>query len=77
MILINKAEADKIREKYPLVKLVRTCIQKSDRHRYYLAESDKYLRVIRDTNLSADRILTEREKLYPRNKNKKRKDKRK
>lgn len=78
MILINKAEAEKIRERYPLVKMTRTCIQKSNRHRYYLPENDKYLRLIRDTNMFADRILKEKEKLYP-NKNwqKKRKGKRK
>lgn len=74
MILINKAEAEKIRERYPLVNITRTCIQKSNRHRYYLPESDKYLRIIRDTNLFADEILKEREKLY-QNKNGRRKRK--
>lgn len=78
LILINKAEAEKIRERYPLVNLTRTCIQKSKRHRYYLPENDKYLRIIRDTNIFADEILKEREKLNPKkNGRKKRKGKKK
>lgn len=74
MILITKAEADKIRERYPDIKLIRTCVQKSDRHHYYLPEYDKCLKAIRKTNVFADRLLKEKEKLYPnkRNRNKKR-----
>jgi len=56
LILITKPEADRIREVYPNVSIVRTCIQKSQRHRYYLVESEKYLRLIQDTNMDAAKI---------------------
>lgn len=39
MIMINKQEADTIRERYPNVHIVRTCKQKSKRHRYYCEEA--------------------------------------
>lgn len=39
MISINKEEANAIREKFPNTHIVRTCKQKSSRHRYYCEES--------------------------------------
>lgn len=60
MILITKQESQRIREKYPKAEIVRTCIQKSKRHKYYLPEKDKYLRLIRKTNNQAAKILEER-----------------
>ena len=60
MILITKQESQKIRERYPNVQIVRTCIQKSKRHKYYLQEKDRYLKLIKDTNGAARKILEER-----------------
>lgn len=56
MISITKAESGRVREVYPRAEIVRTCIQKSKRHRYYLPESERYLRVIADTNSAAASI---------------------
>ena len=67
MILISKQESQHIRKKYPNAEIVRTCIQKSKRHRYYLAERDKYLRLIRKTNRKAAEILEERHKQFAQN----------
>ena len=60
MILINKKEAFVIRGKYPSAEIIRTCVQKSKRHKYYLAERDKYLRLIAKNNREAASILEER-----------------
>ena len=57
MILINKAEAEIIRANYPNIIIPRTCKQKSNRHRYYLVEDEKLLRLIASTNLSAREIV--------------------
>ena len=62
MILISKEESQRIRKKYPNAEIVRTCVQKSKRHKYYLAERDKYLRLIRKTNNKAADILEKRHK---------------
>lgn len=53
MIPVTKEESMKVREAYPKAEIVRTCIQKSKRHRYYMAEIEKYLRLIEDTNMFA------------------------
>lgn len=53
MISITKSESVKVREAFPNAEIVRTCIQKSKRHRYYLPELERYLRVIADTNSEA------------------------
>lgn len=57
MINIDKAEAEKIRKKYPDVRITRTMKAKSSRHIYYLEESDKFLEIIADTNECAAEIL--------------------
>ena len=60
MILISKQESQLVRARYPQAEIVRTRIQKSKRHKYYLPENDKYLRLIRRTNNQAAMILEER-----------------
>jgi hypothetical protein len=60
LILISKQESQLVRARYPQAEIVRTCIQKSKRHKYYLPENDKYLRLIRRTNNQAAMILEER-----------------
>ncbi len=66
MIPITKPESERVRQAYPLAEIVRTCIQKSKRHHYYLPEVEKYLRLIVDTNRTAaaicDRIDKERKR---------------
>ena len=62
MIHITKAESMKIREAYPNATIVRTCIQKSKRHHYYLPEAEKYLRLIVDTNERAAAICSQIDK---------------
>ena len=46
MIAINKEESRLIRERFPRVTIVRTMRQKSARHRYYMEESPKAMRLI-------------------------------
>ena len=53
MILITKAESVRVRDVYPRAEIARTCVQKSKRHRYYLPEAEKYLRLITDSNSQA------------------------
>ena len=60
MILISKQESQKIRDRYPNAEIVRTCIQKSKRHKYYLPEKNKYLQLIQDTNCDAAKILKDK-----------------
>lgn len=61
MILIDKEESQKIRESFPHAEIIRTCIQKSKRHHYYLPEKEAYLRLIVDSNYRAREICAERE----------------
>lgn len=44
MVLISKTECESIRQKYPDASIIRTAIQRSSRHRYYLPERPEYLR---------------------------------
>lgn len=60
MILITKQESEVIRKKYPKAEIIRTCIQKSKRHKYYLPERVNYLRLIKDTNAEAAKIFNEK-----------------
>lgn len=60
MILISKEEAVMVRKKYPNASIVRTCRQKSNRHKYYMPEKFVYLKIIRKTNRDAADILKER-----------------
>lgn len=46
IILITKAEADMIREKYPNVHIRRTAKQRSKRHRYYMSEVPAAMRYL-------------------------------
>lgn len=62
MIAITKSESMRVREAFPHVEIVRTCIQKSKRHHYYLPESERYLRVIVDTNNAAALICRQIDK---------------
>ena len=66
MISITKAESERVRKVFPSAEIVRTCIQKSKRHHYYLPEAEKYLRLIVDSNYAAasicQRIDKERER---------------
>ena len=62
MIPITKSEAMKVRELFPRAEIVRTCIQKSKRHHYYLPEAEKYLRLIVDSNQAADSICRQIDK---------------
>lgn len=66
LIPITKPESERVREVYPRAEIVRTCIQKSKRHHYYLPEAEKYLRLIVDSNHDAaticERIDKDRER---------------
>lgn len=62
MILITKAESIRVREVYPRAEIARTCIQKSKRHRYYLPEVEKYLRLIVDSNSRAAELCRQMDK---------------
>lgn len=62
MILITKPESERVRKAYPRAEIVRTCIQKSNRHRYYLPEAEKYLRLIADSNERAADICRQLDK---------------
>ena len=66
LILINKDECTKIRNEYPNAYIVRTCKQKSKRHRYYCPEITSYLRLITDTNLEARGIMRATQRRRPR-----------
>lgn len=57
MILITKDEAEQVRKLYPDAEIVRTCKQKSKRHKYYLPECRPYLRIIQGTNIKAAQLL--------------------
>lgn len=66
LIAITKPESERVRKVFPRAEIVRTCIQKSKRHHYYLPEAEKYLRLIVDSNYAAasicQRIDKERER---------------
>lgn len=47
MILISREEKYEVQEKFPNVHIVRTCKQKSKRHRYYMVEEPGPMRLIR------------------------------
>lgn len=46
MIMINKAESEAIRERFPSVHIVRTMRQDSNRHRYYCTEDRRVMRFL-------------------------------
>lgn len=48
MIAINKAEKEKIRERFPNVHIVRTMKQKSKRHRYYCEEAKGVMQLLKN-----------------------------
>lgn len=68
MIAITKPESERVREVFPRAEIVRTCIQKSKRHHYYLPEVEKYLRLIVDTNCAAASICQQIDKERERSK---------
>ena len=47
MILISRDEKQAVLEKFPNVHIVRTCKQRSKRHRYYMVEEPGPMRLIR------------------------------
>ena len=59
MIQITKLESEMIRNKYPNARIVRTCVQKSKRHRYYLPEQKRYLNILKNINREAAQLLRE------------------
>lgn len=58
MIPISKEEAAEVRATYPGVRIVRTMIQKSKRHHYYMTEHEGAMRLIAG-NSYADAIVAE------------------
>lgn len=62
MIPITKPESERIRAAFPRAEIVRTCVQKSKRHHYYLPEAEKYLRLIVDSNIRAAAICEQIDK---------------
>ena len=62
LIPINKSESERVRSVFPRAEIVRTCIQKSKRHHYYLPEAEKYLRLIVDSNHAAEAICKQIDK---------------
>ena len=48
IIKVNKEEAAAIREKFPDVQIVRTCIHKSNQHTYYAVESRGVMQLVRN-----------------------------
>lgn len=64
MVLITKQDAMRVREIYPDAEIRRTMKQKSKRHKYYLPELERYLRIVADTNDEAAEILRKRPKIY-------------
>jgi hypothetical protein len=57
MIQISKAEKEIVNSQYPELKVVRTCRQKSNRHRYYLVEDERALRLIAPMNVCAAELV--------------------
>lgn len=64
MVLITKQDAMRVRAIYPDAEIRRTMKQKSKRHKYYLPELERYLRIVADTNDEAAEILRKRPKIY-------------
>lgn len=64
MVLITKQDAMRVREIYPDAEIRRTMKQKSKRHKYYLPELERYLRIVANTNDEAAEILRKRPKIY-------------
>lgn len=65
MILITKNEKDLIVDKFPKAHIVRTCKQKSNRHKYYLVEDRKvmrYLNALRHPNKVGRRRYNDRQR---------------
>ena len=62
LIEISKSEAEKIRKQYPQISITRTMKSDSKRHHYSVAELDKYLKLIQDTNEKAKEILAQHKK---------------
>lgn len=58
LILITKQESLTIKSEYPDAYIVRTCKNKSKRHRYYCPEIFGYLRLISDTNPDAKKFVS-------------------
>ena len=48
MILITAQEKEAICEKFPRVHIVRTMKQRSGRHRYYMVEDSRAMRVLNE-----------------------------
>lgn len=48
MVAITKEEKKKVLEKYPGTHIRRTAIQKSRRHRYYMEESRRAMRLLNE-----------------------------
>lgn len=59
LIQITKLESEIIRNKYPNARIIRTCVQKSKRHRYYLPEQKRYLHLLKNINREAAQLLKE------------------
>lgn len=72
LIKITKSESEIIRSVFPHAEIARTCIQKSKRHRYYLPEAEKYLRLIVDYNSEAAAICSEIDKRRERKRKRRR-----
>lgn len=47
MILISRDEKLAVQERFPNIHVVRTCKQKSKRHRYYMVEEPGAMRMIK------------------------------
>ena len=47
MIMIGKKEAEYLRKRFSNIEIVRTMKSHSDRHRYYIPSSEKYLKALR------------------------------
>ena len=55
VIVINKAEAEAIRSKYPNTHIVRTMKQKSKRHKYYCEENKAAMRFLNELRNGGNR----------------------
>lgn len=67
MILINKKEKNLILNKFPHAYIIRTCVRKSNRHRYYCKEEYKvmkYLDKLRGDNSASRRRYPDGKPVY-------------
>lgn len=62
VIPVTKEEAMLLRELYPNVKITRTMVHKSKRHRYYAPEIYGMMKAIADTNNRAAEIVAQMDK---------------